>query len=165
MMEPINSRFRAGDLGIIGAGAADAHIMQGMLDKTRADIAAEEERLDKARLADPDLIQASNDRLEQLRKTETVQTIFQRVGVGLMIGGTVSLAHGRYSRPQPRFEAANRERELIRLAQTPTPPPPNALAPPIPPKKPRTVGTQKPKPKPPVSFTRGRPPKAENDND
>jgi hypothetical protein len=166
LMEPINSRIRAVDVGIIGAGAADAHIMQGMLDKTRADIDAEEARLEKARLAaDSDLIRASNDRLEQLRKAETVQTILQRVGVGLMIGGTVSLAHGRYSRPQPRFEAANRERELIRLAQTPTPPPPNALAPPIPPKKPRTVGTQKPKPKPPVSFTRGRPPKAENDND
>jgi len=121
-MEPINSRVRAGDLGIIGAGAADAHIMQGMLDKTRADIAAEEKRLEVARAkSDADLIRASNDRLAQLRKAEAVQTILQRVGVGLMIGGTVSLAHGRYSRPQPRFEAAGRERELIRLAQEPKP--------------------------------------------
>jgi hypothetical protein len=151
--------------------------MEGMLEKTRADIDAEEKRLAQARAADngqgdPVRIEVSNKRLEELRKAETIQTIMQRVGVGLMIGGAVGIAHGRYAKAQPRFEAAERERELIRLAQTPTPvAPPPALPPMIPapgtsgaaaPKKPRTVG--KPKRPSPVSFSAGKPRKPANEN-
>jgi len=163
-MEPVNSRFKGSDLFVIGSGAADAYITEGMIQKTRADIVAEEKKLTKA-LADnnPDAIGLSTTRLEQLRQAETVQVILQRIGIGMMIGGGFGLTHGRYARPQPRYEAAARERDLINQAMmpapispTPTPPPAPPLAPPPapplppppvpPPKKSRTVGKPKPKP-------------------
>jgi hypothetical protein len=169
-MEPVNSRFTGGDLSLIGGGMADAYIMQGMLDKTREEIRTEEAKLEAAKLEDggvgnPAQIDLSSRRLEQLRTTEQVQVVLQRVGIGLAIGSTVALGHGRYARPQPRYEAAARERDLVNRAMAPAPPPP---APPPStgraPTTPRTVG--KPKPKPPVrmSFSSGRPPKAQNDN-
>jgi hypothetical protein len=168
-MEPVTSRIRPGDASLMAAGATDAYVMEGMLEKTRSDIAAEEQRLDEARKAndgagDPTRIQVSRDRLKELRNIETTFTVLQRVGVGLAIGGAIATTHGRYAKPQPRFEAAERERELIRLAQTPSPPPANALAPPAPaPKQPRTPPA--PKPKPPVQFTTARPRRPSNDND
>ena len=171
LMEPVNSRLRGSDLAVIGTGAADTYITEGMIRETRADIAAEEKRLDAALKAnngegDPDAIEVSSRRLEQLRQAETVQVILQRIGIGMMIGGGFGLTHGRYARPQPRFEAAARERDLINRAMAPPPPPPtNALAPTSAPRKPRAPGPQKPKPKPPVSFSGGRSRKAENDND
>lgn len=169
-MEPVNSRFTGGDLSLIGGGMADAYIMQGMLDKTRAEIKAEEKKIADEQLKDEAeqsaaLISNSSRRLEQLRTTEQVQIVLQRVGIGLAIGGTVALGHGRYARPQPRYEAAARERDLINRAMAPPPPAPptsTGRTPTPSPTKPRTVG--KPKPKPPVSFTSGRPRKAANDN-
>jgi hypothetical protein len=163
-MEPVTSRIRPGDASLMAAGATDAYVMEGMLEKTRSDIAAEEKRLDEARKADdPTRIEVSRDRLKELRNIETTFTVLQRVGVGLAIGGAIATTHGRYAKPQPRFEAAERERELIRLAQTPSPPPANALAPPAPaPKQPRTPPA--PKPKPPVQFTTARPRTPSNDN-
>jgi hypothetical protein len=165
-MEPVNSRYRGSDLFVIGTGAADAYITEGMIKETRADIAAEEIKLATALAADdPDAIELSSKRLEQLRQAETVQVILQRIGIGMMIGGGFGLTHGRYARPQPRFEAAARERDLINRAMAPPPPPPaNALAPPAPaPRQPRTPPA--PKPKPPVAFTTARPRKPSNDND
>jgi hypothetical protein len=164
-MEPVTSRIRPGDASLMAAGATDAYVMEGMLEKTRSDIASEEKRLDEARKADdPTRIEVSRDRLKELRNIETTFTVLQRVGVGLAIGGAIATTHGRYAKPQPRFEAAERERELIRLAQTPSPPPANALAPPAPaPKQPRTPPA--PKPKPPVQFTTARPRRPSNDND
>ena len=157
-MEPVNSRFRGSDLAVIGTGAADTYITEGMIQKTREDIVAEEKKLATA-LADddPDAIGLSTTRLEQLRQAETVQVILQRIGIGMMIGGGFGLTHGRYARPQPRYEAAARERDLINRAMAPAPaaPPPAPLAPlvsPTPvvntpaPAKPRTVGKPKPKP-------------------
>jgi hypothetical protein len=177
LMEPVNSRMRAADLAVIGTGAADTYLMEGMLQKTRADIAAEEARLKDALAAnngegDPDGVGVSTKRLEQLRQAETVQVILQRVGIGLMIGGGFGLTHGRYARPQPRFEAAARERDLINRAMMP---PPAAAAPIVPPQVPLSLPAPAavtrprlpptPKPKPPVSFTRGKPRKPSNDND
>lgn len=159
-MEPVNSRFRGSDLAVIGTGAADTYITEGMIQKTREDIVAEEKKLAKA-LADddPDAIGLSTTRLEQLRQAETVQVILQRIGIGMMIGGGFGLTHGRYARPQPRYEAAARERDLINRAMAPAPaaPPPappaplptpvvNTPAPAPAPAKPRTVGKPKPKP-------------------
>lgn len=154
-MEPVNSRFRGSDLAVISTGAADTYITEGMIQKTREDIVAEEKKLAKA-LADddPDAIGLSTTRLEQLRQAETVQLILQRIGIGMMIGGGFGLTHGRYARPQPRYEAAARERDLINRAMAPAPaaPPPAPPAPlptpaPAPaPAKPRTVGKPKPKP-------------------
>ena len=157
-MEPVNSRFRGSDFAVIGTGAADTYITEGMIQKTREDIVAEEKKLATA-LADddPDAIGLSTTRLEQLRQAETVQVILQRIGIGMMIGGGFGLTHGRYARPQPRYEAAARERDLINRAMAPAPaaPPPAPLAPlvsPTPvvntpaPAKPRTVGKPKPKP-------------------
>jgi hypothetical protein len=177
LMEPVNSRVRAADLAVIGTGAADTYLMEGMLQKTRADIAAEEGRLKDALAAnngegDPDAVEVSTKRLEQLRQAETVQVILQRVGIGLMIGGGFGLTHGRYVRPQPRFEAAARERDLINRAMMP---PPAAAAPIAPPQAPLSLPAPAavtrprlpptPKPKPPVSFSRGKPRKPSNDND
>ena len=157
-MEPVNSRFRGSDLAVIGTGAADTYITEGMIQKTREDIVAEEKKLTKAIADDnPDAIGLSTKRLEQLRQAETVQVILQRIGIGMMIGGGFGLTHGRYARPQPRYEAAARERDLINRAMAPPPsaPPPAPPAPlpapavntPAPaPAKPRTVGKPKPKP-------------------
>jgi hypothetical protein len=157
-MEPVNSRFRGADLAVIGTGAADTYITEGMIQKTREDIVAEEKKLTKAIADDkPDAIGLSTKRLEQLRQAETVQVILQRIGIGMMIGGGFGLTHGRYARPQPRYEAAARERDLINRAMAPPPsaPPPAPPAPlpapavntPAPaPAKPRTVGKPKPKP-------------------
>jgi hypothetical protein len=173
LMEPVNSRFRGGDLAVIGTGAADTYITEGMIQKTRADIETEEKKLAKA-LADddPDAIGLSTKRLEQLRQAETVQVILQRIGIGMMIGGGFGLTHGRYARPQPRFEAAARERDLINRAMVP---PPAAAAPIAPPQAPLSLPAPAavtrprlpptPKPKPPVSFSRGKPRKPSNDND
>jgi hypothetical protein len=168
-MEPVTSRVRTGDLGVMGLGAGDAYVMEGMLEKTRADIDAQEAELQAAREAkDPTRITAARAQLEKLQTIETVQTTFQRIGIGLFAGAALGVTHGQYAKPRPRFEAAARERALIedfRAPRPPTPPPANAFAPSTPPKKPRTVGKGKPKPKPPVSFSSGRARKAENDND
>ena len=176
-MEPVNSRFRAGsDIGVIGTGAADTYITEGMIQETRADIAAEEAKLEAAlnptdgKQVDADAVGLSTKRLEQLRQAETAQVILQRIGIGMMIGGGFGLGHGRYARPQPRYEAAARERDLINRAMAPaptpptppppTPPPPTppppmpggpqlaspALVPPPPPQNPRAPRKQKPKP-------------------
>jgi hypothetical protein len=176
-MEPVTSRFRTGDAAVMGAGATDAVVMEGMLEKTRSDIAEEEVRLQKAQEAnkgagDATRIRASRDRLKELRTIETGLTTAQRIGIGLFAGGALGVAHGKYARPEPRFEAAGRERQLINQAISPAPiaPPPVGpvltAAPPAPPpplKKPRT---RQPKPKPPVAITSGkRPPKPNNDND
>ena len=168
-MEPVTSRIRPGDASLMAAGATDAYVMEGMLEKTRADISAEEKRLDEARKAndgagDPIRIQVSRDRLKELRNIETTFTVLQRVGVGLAIGGAIATTHGRYAKPQPRFEAAERERDLINRAMAPPPPPANALAPTAPaPRQPRTPPA--PKSKPPVAFTTARPRRPSNDND
>ena len=127
-MEPVNSRFTGVDVSLIGGGLADAHIMQGMLDKTRAEIKAEEKKIaDEQQKDEADqsaaLFNNSYRRLEQLRTTEQIQLVVQRVGVGLAIGGTVALGHGRFARAQPRYEAAARERDLINRAMAPPPPP------------------------------------------
>lgn len=178
-VEPVTSRLRTGDLGVMGLGAGDAYVMEGMLEKTRSDIETQETELQTAREeGDSIRITAARAQLEKLRTIETVQTTFQRIGIGLFAGAALGVTHGQYAKPRPRFEAAARERDLINRAMAPAPippPPPVPLQPPPmpggpqlvrqpPPQKPRAPG--KPKPKPPVTVgPAGRPRKATNDND
>jgi hypothetical protein len=178
-VEPVTSRLRTGDLGVMGLGAGDAYVMEGMLEKTRSDIKTQETELQTARKeGDANRITAARAQLEKLRTIETVQTTFQRVGIGLFAGAALGVTHGQYAKPRPRFEAAARERDLINRAMAPAPiapPPPAPLPPPPmpggpqlvrqpPPQKPRAPS--KPKPKPPVTVgSAGRPRKATNDND
>lgn len=178
--EPLTSRFRTGDVAVTAGGAVDYTVMSGMVEQTRADIKTAEEELTAARaanggLGDATRINVAKKDIEKLETIESVQVGFQRLGLGIMGFGLLGGMHGKYARPQPRHEAAIRERNLIAQAISPIPtaPPPAPVVPPPsatvnafaspPPKKPRTVG--KPKPKPPVSFNGGRSRKAENDND
>ena len=185
-MEPVTSRFRTGDLAVTAGGALDYTVMSGMVEQTRADIKTAEEELKVARAKNDSIgIARAKKDIEKLETIESVQVAFQRLGLGMMGFGVLGGMHGKYARPQPRHEAAIRERNLINQAISPAPPggpqvarpvppppapppPPNALAAPVAPspsptKKPRAPS--KPKPKPPaVIGPSGRTKKPANDN-
>ena len=181
-VEPVTSRFRTGDVAVTAGGALDYTVMSGMVEQTRADIKTAEEELKAARAANGGLgnatrIDAAKKDIEKLETIESVQVGFQRLGLGMMGFGLLGGMHGKYARPQPRHEAAIRERNLIAQAISPAPiapppapvvPPPsttvNAFASPPPkPKKPRTVGKPKPTWSGPKASVRTK--KPANDND
>lgn len=181
-VEPVTSRFRTGDVAVTAGGALDYTVMTGMVEQTRIDIKTAEEELKAARAANGGLgnairIDAAKEDIEKLKTIESVQVGFQRLGLGMMGFGLLGGMHGKYARPQPRHEAAIRERNLIAQAISPAPiapppapvvPPPSATvnafaSPPPAPKKPRTASKPKPTWSGPKASVRTK--KPANDND
>jgi hypothetical protein len=147
--EPLTSRFRTGDVAVTAGGALDYTVMSGMVEQTRTDIKTAEEELKVARAKGDSIgITRAKKDIEKLETIESVQVAFQRLGLGMMGFGVLGGMHGKYARPQPRHEAAIRERNLINqaispappsgpqvarsISQPPAPPPPPAPLPPLP---------------------------------
>jgi len=121
--EPLTSRFRTGDVAVTAGGALDYTVMSGMVEQTRTDIKTAEEELKVARAKGDSIgITRAKKDIEKLETIESVQVAFQRLGLGMMGFGVLGGMHGKYARPQPRHEAAIRERNLINQAISPAPP-------------------------------------------
>ncbi|MEL7446071.1 MAG: hypothetical protein AAGK02_09685 [Pseudomonadota bacterium] len=114
-MEPLTSRVRVGDVAAVATGAADAALMEPLLQSARKDI--EEAKADLARYEaarDATGIERAQERLQQAKTMETVFLTAQRMGIGLAAGGGLAtMKGGGYATPRPNLAGAERERALV----------------------------------------------------